>query len=229
MDFRLYLVRFSILVNGSPSDFFPSTRDLHQGDPLSPLLFLLVMEALSCLMETTVAGGRFTLIKSTLSSLPTYFLSLFPLPIGVARRIEKLQRVFLWSGLGDGQKWVCEPLHNGGLGVHNLVVFNKALIGKWLWRYINESESLWRRVVDKIYGSMWGGWSTHKVTQPYGISLRKFIRAGWETFSRFLTYTVGDGTRFKFWHDPWCGTQPLKATFLELYRLSCHLDATVAE
>ncbi|KAF5473789.1 hypothetical protein F2P56_005747 [Juglans regia] len=32
-------------------------------------------------------GGRITLIKSTLSNIPTYFLSLFPLPIGVANRI----------------------------------------------------------------------------------------------------------------------------------------------
>ena len=29
-------------------------------------------------------GGRVTLIKSTLSNLPTYFLSLFPIPIAVA-------------------------------------------------------------------------------------------------------------------------------------------------
>lgn len=28
-------------------------------------------------------GGRLTLIKSTLSNLPTYFLSLFSLPVGV--------------------------------------------------------------------------------------------------------------------------------------------------
>ena len=43
-------------------------------------------------------GGKLTLIKSTISSLPTYFLSLF-LPVKVANRIEKLQRDFLWSGI----------------------------------------------------------------------------------------------------------------------------------
>lgn len=39
-------------------------------------------------------GVRVTLIKSTLSSLPSYYLSLFPLPMGVARRLEKLQSDF---------------------------------------------------------------------------------------------------------------------------------------
>ena len=29
-------------------------------------------------------GGRITLIKNTLSSLPTYFMSLFPIPVSVA-------------------------------------------------------------------------------------------------------------------------------------------------
>ena len=40
-------------------------------------------------------GGRVTLIKSTLSNLPTYFLSLFPIPASVANRIARLQRDFL--------------------------------------------------------------------------------------------------------------------------------------
>jgi hypothetical protein len=40
-------------------------------------------------------GGRVTFIKSTLSDLPTYSASLFPLPKGVAYHIEKLQRDFL--------------------------------------------------------------------------------------------------------------------------------------
>ena len=46
-------------------------------------------------------GGRVTLIKSTLSNLPTYFLSLFPIPTSVANRIARLQRNFLWGGLGE--------------------------------------------------------------------------------------------------------------------------------
>ena len=45
---------FSILVNGSPADFFNSSRSLRQGDPLSPYLFVLGMEVFSTLMEKAV-------------------------------------------------------------------------------------------------------------------------------------------------------------------------------
>ena len=38
--------------------------------------------------------GKVMLIKSTLSSLPNYFLSLFPIPIDVANHIEQLQQIF---------------------------------------------------------------------------------------------------------------------------------------
>ena len=43
-------------------------------------------------------GGRITLIRSTLSSLPIYFLSLFRMPKIVCSRLEKLQRDFLCGG-----------------------------------------------------------------------------------------------------------------------------------
>ena len=69
-------------------------------------------------------GGRLTLIKSTLSNLPTYLLSLFPIPEDIAYRIEQLQRNFLWGGLGDDSKrhlvnWskVCSPIQSGGLAI----------------------------------------------------------------------------------------------------------------
>lgn len=46
-------------------------------------------------------GGIVTLIKSILSNLLTYFLSLFPIPTNkVANHIEQLQQNFLQSGLG---------------------------------------------------------------------------------------------------------------------------------
>ena len=42
---------FSILVNGSPKGYFKSSRGLRQGDPSSPMLFVIVAEAFNALME----------------------------------------------------------------------------------------------------------------------------------------------------------------------------------
>ena len=40
-----------MLVNGSPSDFFGSSKGLRQGDPLSPMLFLVMMEVFSRMLK----------------------------------------------------------------------------------------------------------------------------------------------------------------------------------
>lgn len=44
-------VSFEVLVNGSPTSYFGSSKGLKQGDPLSPRLFLLVVEPLKCWVE----------------------------------------------------------------------------------------------------------------------------------------------------------------------------------
>ena len=51
------IVKFSVLVNGSLAGFFGSSRSIRQGDPLSPLLYFLVMEVLSRLLKMIENGG----------------------------------------------------------------------------------------------------------------------------------------------------------------------------
>ncbi|GJW49783.1 RNA-directed DNA polymerase, eukaryota [Tanacetum coccineum] len=55
--------RGSILVNGSPTEEFQFFRGLKQGDPLSPFLFILIMESLHISFQRVVDAGLFTGIK----------------------------------------------------------------------------------------------------------------------------------------------------------------------
>jgi len=55
--FCLSTIRYSVLINGKASSFFSSSRGLRQGDPLSILLFVLVMETLSRLVNKAIDAG----------------------------------------------------------------------------------------------------------------------------------------------------------------------------
>jgi hypothetical protein len=50
-------VRFSVLVNDTLSSFFSNCCSLREGDPLSPLLFVIVMEAPSKMQSATIDEG----------------------------------------------------------------------------------------------------------------------------------------------------------------------------
>ena len=54
---------FALLVNGTPSAFFTTSRGIRQGCPLSPLLFILVIKGLSLIIKDAKANGKIRGIK----------------------------------------------------------------------------------------------------------------------------------------------------------------------
>ncbi|GJX71225.1 putative RNA-directed DNA polymerase, eukaryota, reverse transcriptase zinc-binding domain protein [Tanacetum coccineum] len=103
--------------------------------------------------------GRLSLIKSVLSSLPTYFLSLYKAPVSLCSKLESIQNNFFIGG-EMGEKtitWVswnkCLTSKNlGGLGIGSIFALNVGLLFKWIWRFMQNSSDLWARVIKAIYG-----------------------------------------------------------------------------
>lgn len=58
---------FSILINGKPTSWFTSSRGVRQGDPISPLLFLLVTQNLSAILNHAL---RLNFLSGFDSNLP---------------------------------------------------------------------------------------------------------------------------------------------------------------
>jgi hypothetical protein len=83
-------------------------------------------------------------------------ISFFQLPKGVFHRLDydqdsfgkrivrrKKYRLTKWSV-------VCHPKDQGELGVHDLEVKNRVLLGKWLARLLTE-DSVWKQLLRKMY------------------------------------------------------------------------------
>ncbi|KAJ9699196.1 hypothetical protein PVL29_008009 [Vitis rotundifolia] len=181
-------------------------------------------------------GGRITLIKSTLASMPLYHLSLFRMPKVVARRLEKLQRDFLWGGGNLERKahlvnWeaVCMDKEKGGLGLRKLVPLNKALLGKWVWRFAKSKDELWKQVLLAKYGQEDFGWRTKKVNGALGVGVWKEIMKEADWCWENMVFNVGKGTRIRFWSDPWCGGEVLSHRFFQLFDLAANKNATVGD
>ncbi|KAA3463112.1 reverse transcriptase [Gossypium australe] len=58
-------VRYAVNINGRRGNLFQPSRGLRQGDPLSPLLFLMCSEGLSSLMRTSMKQGSIKGVKAS--------------------------------------------------------------------------------------------------------------------------------------------------------------------
>jgi hypothetical protein len=57
----------------------------------------------------------------------------------------------------------------------------------------------------------------------------KNIRKGWESFSSFTRFVVGDGTKISLWNDLWCGDIALKVAFPAFFGFARANDASFVD
>ena len=63
-----------MLINGSPAGYFSSNKGIRQGDPLSPYIFVIVMEFWSIQMDLAMASGKLQPIKRSTSNHLSHLL-----------------------------------------------------------------------------------------------------------------------------------------------------------
>jgi len=186
-------------------------------------------------MQYLSMGGRLTLINSVLDSIPTYIMSMLPIPSKVQNQIDKIRRSFLWKGSYEGHKFhlvkwenVIMPKQHGGLGIRDLKKHNKSLLMKWWWRYAQEPTCIWKEVVNAKYGRQ-DKWNTKQNNDPYGVGPWKYINQLREEFFQEVSFRIGNGNSVKFWKDRWLNKQPLNVSHPAIYRIASDTDSSVAQ
>ena len=106
---------------------------------------------------------------------------------------------------------------------------NKALLRKWSWRFSNDRNIFWRKVIYCKFGESFGGWHTGGLKSDYGTSLWKEIRKEWPSFFQNSVFALRDGRRINFWKDVWCAEETLCARYPSLFNLALNKEAMVED
>ncbi|GJU62965.1 RNA-directed DNA polymerase, eukaryota [Tanacetum coccineum] len=187
-------------------------------------------------LKTLSVGGRLTLLKSVLGSTPIYNLSIYKAPKSVLHSMESLRRNFFNGSQCNERKiaWIkwtttLASKKNGGLGISSLYALNRALLFKWVWRFISRDNSLWCRLILSMHGSKLPSSSPFRYSTWLSIirEIHSLKDRGVDLVSHCRIH-VGNGLRTNFWKEVWIGDNPLCVLFPRIFALETNKDSSVA-
>nr|GEU85267.1 hypothetical protein [Tanacetum cinerariifolium] len=163
-------------------------------------------------------------------------MSIYKVSKGVLHELESIRSKF-FNGIDPLERkitWIAwekvlASKKNGGLGVSSLFALNRALLLKWVWRFLSNDGSLWSLVIKAIYGS---SFETHSVkySSTWCSILREVQVLSGKGFD-FVSHVkkrVGNGQNTKFWLDTWILDSPLSVRFPRLFALDSNKQVSVA-
>ncbi|KAL0700618.1 hypothetical protein Bca4012_056740 [Brassica carinata] len=148
------------------------------------------------------------LLKAVITSLPTYTMSCFLLPKLLLKEITKAMRQFWWSAIRDKHviPWIAwnkitSYKKEGGLGIRDMLAFNKALLAKQAWRLITKPSSLIARVYKAKYYKK-SDFMYARSYQSSSYAWRRIVQTQ-PLIKKGMKWIVGDGKNINIWKDSW--------------------------
>lgn len=167
-------------------------------------------------------AGRLLLIKTVITGITTFWCSTFILPQACVKRINSLCGVFLWQGNIEQHhtarvSWevVTKPKREGGLGIKNLSIWNKACCLKLIWLLFFQSGSVWVAwfKTEVLNGNLSNLWITPP-NRRYSWQVNKLLKLSSEIFS-CVKLRVQNGQSCLFWSDNWSPYGSLRSYLLD--------------
>lgn len=103
--------------------------------------------------------------------------------------------------IGSGGSWSQDQKLRGGMGFHDLHMFNLATLGKQGWRLIDKPNSLCARVLKGRYYHDSDFLSASR--KNHASQTWRAILAGRDVLKKELLKRVGDGSSIHIWQDRW--------------------------
>nr|GEY41812.1 RNA-directed DNA polymerase, eukaryota [Tanacetum cinerariifolium] len=193
-----------------------------RGDPLAPLLFILVMESLHLYFSRVVEAGIFK-------------------GVGVPRSNIETAASFIGCSIMGNQFRYLGVMVGGNMSRHKAwvdVVFKlRSRLSKLKAKNLSidgvevcfQYGSLWFQVIQALYGSNIASHSVHTASNWCSI-LREMHLLKYKGFD-FLSLCskrVGDGNNTSFWLDIWKGGSTLRDIFPRMFALEMDKQITVA-
>jgi mannosylglycoprotein endo-beta-mannosidase len=157
--------------------------------------------------------GRLTLINSVITSIATYFLTIFPAEKWIIKSFNKLWRNVLWTPDEEASRgkclvsWqkICASTIYGGLGIKDMQAFSRALRLRWEWFRWNDRD------------------------QPWVGTETPCDQSDKDLFTACTSISIGNGEIVTFWHDRWLDGQAPKQLAPLCFNLAVRKNLTVKE